>query len=711
MRSRRPLSRVVVLSGVLASLASSLLLPLTAQAAGEKTTICHRTSSHTNPYRRITVAQSAVINANGHRRHDGPLWVEGGPRGWGDVIPGAEVGADPSYQENWPAGRTVWDGTVKVGRKAACGYLSATTFVAAERVAGVTPDHIVADLNEQKANEDVALLAALGLRAFTLASLDQLEAVSATTAPVAVREVTTTTAVLRGTVASGPTSAVRSFVWGTDEDLLEGVHLAADQGTGTGTATTSATLRGLQPGTTYSYKAVGTTGVGTDLEGVLEGEVLHFTTPLEDVPLAPQPQAIVLQPLADLVVGTRVALPGATAGSGLEVHTASTTPLVCQLEDGQVVPVAAGTCRITADQPGDAAWEPAPQVQWVVQVTDPAPPTRTRRSQTITFDDPAPRTWRAAPFPVAPASDSGLPVELSSLTTDVCTTDGLQVTVGGVGECRLAADQAGDDDVLPATRAVARFAVTRAPQAVVFGAPEQTAHPVGTVALGATATSGLGVVLTTDPASAAVCVVEGTTLLLRSAGTCAVTAAQAGDARWEAAEPVVRTFTATRPLPPVPPTPPGPEAPVVPLPPVQRVKGKERTETSARLAEHGSERRTAVGGAAATAAPQAERIVGQDRYTTAALVAEAVLPEADGVVMVTGTDFPDGLAGASYAARHEWPMLLVDPRATALTPAQDAYLGRLSGGVREFVAIGGSAALPPAATSLVSRRLDRVPAQ
>jgi hypothetical protein len=52
-------------------------------------------------------------------------------------------------------------------------------------------------------------------------------------------------------------------------------------------------------------------------------------------------------------------------------------------------------------------------------------------------------------------------------------------------------------------------------------------------------------------------------------------------------------------------------------------------------------------------------------------------------------------------------MLLVDPRATALTPGQDEYLGQLRGGVKDLVAIGGPTALPPAATSLVSARLDR----
>jgi hypothetical protein len=125
------------------------------------------------------------------------------------------------------------------------------------------------------------------------------------------------------------------------------------------------------------------------------------------------------------------------------------------------------------------------------------------------------------------------------------------------------------------------------------------------------------------------------------------------------------------------------------------------------LAAHDSRPLTAVGGAAAAASPGAPRIVGSDRYSTAAKVAQTVLPEADGIVMVTGRHFPDGLAGASYAARRAWPMLLVDPHATALTPGQEECLGQLRGGVKDLVAIGGPSALPPAATSLISAKLDR----
>ena len=41
-------------------------------AASAKVTICHRTHSTTNPYRRITVSQSAITRNTGHKNHAAP---------------------------------------------------------------------------------------------------------------------------------------------------------------------------------------------------------------------------------------------------------------------------------------------------------------------------------------------------------------------------------------------------------------------------------------------------------------------------------------------------------------------------------------------------------------------------------------------------------------------------------------------------------------
>ncbi len=115
---------------------------------------------------------------------------------------------------------------------------------------------------------------------------------------------------------------------------------------------------------------------------------------------------------------------------------------------------------------------------------------------------------------------------------------------------------------------------------------------------------------------------------------------------------------------------------------------------------------TAIGGAAATADPAATAIVGADRYATAAQVAASVAPTATGIVLATGTAFPDGLAGAAYAVHNGFSLLLVNPQATVLGAAQVSYLQTASATVSTVLTVGGTAAVPAAATGLITDGLS-----
>ncbi|QNN55735.1 hypothetical protein H9K76_14005 [Diaphorobacter ruginosibacter] len=73
---------------------------------------------------------------------------------------------------------------------------------------------------------------------------------------------------------------------------------------------------------------------------------------------------------------------------------------------------------------------------------DPIPPS----NQTITFPaQTSPRSLAGGVFALSPAAtaSSTLPVAYTSLTPDVCTVSGVTVTPVAVGECQIAADQAG----------------------------------------------------------------------------------------------------------------------------------------------------------------------------------------------------------------------------------------------------------------------------
>jgi len=124
------------------------------------------------------------------------------------------------------------------------------------------------------------------------------------------------------------------------------------------------------------------------------------------------------------------------------------------------------------------------------------------------------------------------------------------------------------------------------------------------------------------------------------------------------------------------------------------------------MAAHARVKASAIGGTAASADPAAVRLVGADRYATAAQVATAVAPSATGIVLATGVNFPDGLAGAVYAIRNGWSLLLVSPSASALNAAQSTYLHGASATVTTVTTIGGTTAVPEAATDLVRNGLQ-----
>ena len=103
------------------------------EAASAKITICHRTHCTTNPYRRITVSQSAVQPGR-HGGHDLPNGSSNpavfdpasatrpNNKYWGDVIPGATNGGSAyngsnSIALNWTtAGQAIFFGAMCVRR-------------------------------------------------------------------------------------------------------------------------------------------------------------------------------------------------------------------------------------------------------------------------------------------------------------------------------------------------------------------------------------------------------------------------------------------------------------------------------------------------------------------------------------------------------------------------------------------------------------------
>jgi hypothetical protein len=192
-----------------------------------------------------------------------------------------------------------------------------------------------------------------------------------------------------------------------------------------------------------------------------------------------------------------------------------------------------GTCTVNYDQAGNTNYNPAPQVTESVSAQ--------KANQTIAFGALAAKTFGDADFAVNASASSGLAVSFAA--TGNCTISGATVHITGAVSCTVTASQAGNANFNAATDVAQSFAIGKASQTITFaalpnktlGAPDFTVH--------ATASSGLTVLF----AASGSCSVNGTTVHLKRAGTCTLTASQPGNADYNAASSVARAFTVLRP--------------------------------------------------------------------------------------------------------------------------------------------------------------------
>jgi hypothetical protein len=237
-------------------------------------------------------------------------------------------------------------------------------------------------------------------------------------------------------------------------------------------------------------------------------------------------QAVAFAPLPDLIFGHRPFSVSATASSGLPVTFSAAG--ACSSAGDLVTVTGAGSCTVIAAQSGDANYEPAPGVTHTFAIA--------RAGQTITFDRLPDRTFGDPESAVSATASSGLAVSFSASGT--CVVSGGVVTLTGAGSCTVTAAQSGDDNYLPAPEVVRAFAVAMAGQAITFGLLPNRRLGDPPFAVSAVASSGLPVSFSAIGS----CSMVGATVSPTAAGLCTITASQAGNADFEPAPPVARTF-------------------------------------------------------------------------------------------------------------------------------------------------------------------------
>ena len=157
-------------------------------------------------------------------------------------------------------------------------------------------------------------------------------------------------------------------------------------------------------------------------------------------------------------------------------------------------------------------------------------------NQTISFATLPSKTIGDAPFALNATASSGLGVSFTSLTPGVCTVSGTVVTVGSVGLCRIAANQAGNSTFSAALQITRSFAVNGIAQAITgFSPATPIVYGAGlTFVLSATGGTS-GNPITFASTTPGICAVAGNTVSVLNSGICVLTANQAGNAGYNAA--------------------------------------------------------------------------------------------------------------------------------------------------------------------------------
>ncbi|WP_158787169.1 FG-GAP-like repeat-containing protein [Granulicella sp. L46] len=259
---------------------------------------------------------------------------------------------------------------------------------------------------------------------------------------------------ISGTIAlSGPIAQTISFPQPTARSVGEQMTLTATASSGlpvtfsilSGPATLSGTNNA-----TITYTAAGTVVIEAIQSG--NGTYSAATPVTQSFSVTSSAQTITFGVLPTTAFTSTPPALNATASSGLTVSYASTTQSVCTVTGGKITFVTAGTCTVTASQPGNTSYAAATPVTQSFAVT--------ATTQTITFAALPNTTLASSPLTLTATASSGLTVSYTSTTSSVCSVSGSTLTLIAAGTCSITASQAGNTSFAAATSVTQSFTVT-----------------------------------------------------------------------------------------------------------------------------------------------------------------------------------------------------------------------------------------------------------
>ena len=217
----------------------------------------------------------------------------------------------------------------------------------------------------------------------------------------------------------------------------------------------------------------------------------------------------------------------ATASSNLAVSFSASGN--CTLNGAQVHITGGGSCTITASQDGNTNYHPATPLARAFTIG--------KANQQITFDALTDKKFGDADFNVSATASSNLAVSFSA--SGNCSLTGAQVHLNGVGQCTITASQDGSSDYNPAPAVARTLTIGKADQQITFAALTDKKFGDADFNVVATASSNLAVGFS----AGGNCILTGPQVHITGGGSCAITASQDGNADYNSASPVIRTFS------------------------------------------------------------------------------------------------------------------------------------------------------------------------
>jgi len=288
-------------------------------------------------------------------------------------------------------------------------------------------------------------------------------------------------------------------------------------------------------GNTVVLIAAGTCSISASQDG---NSTYNPATPVIQSFTIKLTQIITFNVLTNKTLGDADFTVTATSSSSLTVDF-STLSTSCNVTlDGMVSILSIGNCTLIASQAGDATYQAAIPVNQSFVINTPS-----KLDQIISFAPLADKIYNDPDFTISATSNSGLTVSFSSDTPTICTISSNTIHLVITGICSITASQAGNSSFNAATDIQQSFNINPQSQIITFNALSNKILGEADFIIGATSDSGLAVSFISNTTST--CLVTINNVHLIAAGTCTISASQAGNAFYESATDVVQSFTIT----------------------------------------------------------------------------------------------------------------------------------------------------------------------